>query len=68
MCTQRFDKYKCGCQIKGTFVQCERLYNAQSNMQCNAADVEIIVSRNYCARHMPKEPKATTEYIGRVRR
>ena len=68
MCTQVYNIYQCGCKAKGEFKQCDAKYNAQTNLQCDITEREDLVSRNYCSKHMPKEGKAKTEYIGRVNR
>ncbi|KAI5856720.1 hypothetical protein GGS23DRAFT_394170 [Durotheca rogersii] len=68
MCTQYYHLYQCGCRQKGEFVQCDRLYNSQSNLQCSRMDRDDKISRNYCPKHLPKEDKATTEYRGRYPR
>lgn len=65
MCTQRYHVYQCGCRTKGEFIQCDRLYERQSNLQCNITLADELTSRNYCPKHLPKESKATTEYRGR---
>lgn len=65
MCTQVFHEYQCGCKIKGELKQCDRLYDQESNLQCYETATETMTSRNYCAKHMPKETKAKTAYVGR---
>ncbi|KAJ0165425.1 hypothetical protein CTA2_11295 [Colletotrichum tanaceti] len=65
MCIQWYYKYQCGCKQKGEFEQCDRLYDSQSNLQCARSQTEDKISRNYCAKHLPKEDKAMTEYRGR---
>jgi len=57
--------YQCGCREKGELKQCNRLYEQESNLQCNVTDVDPKISRNYCSKHMPKENKATMAYVGR---
>lgn len=66
MCTQVWHKYQCGCRRKGEFIQCERLYDLQTNVKCERINQDDVVSRNYCDKHMPTEGKAQTEYHGRV--
>ena len=68
MCTQFYHVYQCGCKTNGVFKQCDRLYELESNLQCNVTSKEEVQSRNYCPKHMPKEGKASTEYIGRHER
>lgn len=65
MCTQSVHLYQCGCRKEGEFKQCDRLYDAQSNLRCANTIKEELLSRNYCKKHMPTEDKATTEYNGR---
>ena len=65
MCTQFYHQYQCGCKQKGEFKQCERLYEAQSNLQWAQTGSESLISRNYCPKHLLRENKATTEYRGR---
>jgi len=38
MCTQYYHVYQCGCKQKGEFVQCDRLYDNQSNLQCSRTE------------------------------
>ncbi|KAG9228423.1 hypothetical protein BJ875DRAFT_389449 [Amylocarpus encephaloides] len=65
MCTQIYHVYQCGCRMKGEFKQCDEKYNAETNLQCDRTNNDDVVSRNYCSKHMPKEGKATTQYVGR---
>ncbi|KAI0426164.1 hypothetical protein F5Y09DRAFT_72248 [Xylaria sp. FL1042] len=68
MCTQVWHIYQCGCRKKGEFQQCDRLYDAQSNLRCDRTNTDDRTSRNYCPAHMPTESKAKTEYTGRRER
>jgi len=60
MCTQVVYNYQCGCQSNGEFVQCDMIYQQQTNLRCARTDRQNIVSRNYCLKHMPRVDKATS--------
>ncbi|KAF2010811.1 hypothetical protein BU24DRAFT_46404 [Aaosphaeria arxii CBS 175.79] len=47
----------------GELAQCDRQFERQSNLQCDVIDPEDTISRNYCAKHLPKESKAMTKYM-----
>lgn len=62
MCIQQHITYSYGCRLKGLFTQCERLFDAQTNLQCDVTETENVEAANYCIKHLPKEGKATTKY------
>lgn len=62
MCTQHYLKYSCGCKLKGEFAQCDRLFESNLNLQCDATRTEEKTCRSYCAQHLVKESKATVAY------
>lgn len=66
MCTRVIHVYQCGCRNKGELKQCDRLYGQESNLQCDVTEVESMIARNYCSKHMPKENKAKAAYVGRA--
>ncbi|MCJ1261106.1 hypothetical protein MMC22_000970 [Lobaria immixta] len=65
MCIQEYLGYQCGCRMKGEFKQCNAKYHAQSNLQCARTNVVEVPSRCYCPKHLPKDNKAITRFVGR---
>lgn len=68
MCTQVYIVYKCGCKKPDKFEQCDRLYNQQSNLQCDITIKRDEALRNNCSEHMTKESKATPTTLTRSSR
>ncbi|KAI9652220.1 MAG: hypothetical protein M1831_007129 [Alyxoria varia] len=65
MCEQQLTKYTCGCVQPRVFIQCDRLWDLETNIRCMNPTRTFVPCRNYCKGHMPVEGVATREHRGR---